>query len=78
MSCRESNDRIVCAGSTRFRWVEVPPDPVPRVDIQQVGVSLTGSAGRTLAKASPDNPGNSSPCATIHRFDDPRFVFFTR
>jgi hypothetical protein len=23
-----------------------------------------------------DNPGNSSPCATIHRFDDPFFVFF--
>src|SRR5579871_5201361 len=23
-----------------------------------------------------DHPGNSSPCATIHRFDDPEFVFF--
>ena len=23
-----------------------------------------------------DNPGHSSPCATIHGFDDPSFVFF--
>jgi hypothetical protein len=58
---------------------QVPGESVPIVDIedavrQVLDLVVEPPEGCSITTAC--NPGHGSPCATIHRLDDPELVFF--